>query len=295
MDFFKYAQYASIFVSNKTWWIPYLVGGLCFLIVYVFQAVALYTIAKREGYKNKWMAFVPFFNTYFIGVCGQKNRNIRTVDTKTVALAAAILEMFLVAGFVTLYVGSAYVDPYWQPNGNTYTDMFGQTRDELSLIGVPQDLNWALWFVNIGVYILDIIELIYIFANILVLSSFFQTYATRRYFIFTLTSVLFPIQGILFFVVRNNKGKNYRDYIRSEQERQYRMYQQYTRQNFDGNPYNQNPYSRSSGNPPYDGQSTPPPQQNGQQSGYGAPEDPFSEFGNPNSRNDPFNGGDNKN
>ena len=274
MDFFKYTHYAELFVPNSTWWVIYLVGGLCFLTVFVFQAVALYTIAKREGYKNKWMAFVPFFNTYYIGVCGQKNRTFRTVDTKTVALAAAILEVLVFAGFVLYYFAYAYVQPYFQQNGNTYTDWFGQTQNDYSYIGVPQDLAWAQWVVEVGVIILNVIELVYILANILVLSCFFQTYATRRYFLFTLTSALFPIQGILFFVVRNNKGMNYREFIRREQERQYRMYQQYTRQNFDGNPYNQNPYSRGNSYPQNDGQAAPPPPQ----SGNNAPEDPFSEF-----------------
>lgn len=284
MDFFKYAQIVSPFIKDDTWWLTYLVGGLCFLIVYVFQTVALYTIARREGYKNKWMAFLPFFNTYYIGVCGQKNRNIRAVDTKTVALVTAILEALLVAGFVTLYVASAYLEPYWQPNGNTYTDLFGQTRDEYSLIGVTQDLNWALWFYNVGSVILEVVELVYIFAHILVLSCFFQTYAARRYFIFTITSVLFPIQGILFFVVRNNRGMNYRDYIRSEQERQYRMYQQYSRQNFDGNPYNQNPYSGNAGYTPNYGQNANN-QQPQNESRPNAPEDPFSEFDGDNTKN----------
>lgn len=282
MDFFKYAQVADMFVTNKTWWVSYLVGGLCFLIVYVFQTVALFTIAKREGYKNKWMAFIPFFNTYFIGVCGQKNRNIRTVDTRTVALVAAILELVLFAGFVLYNVAYMYTLPYYQPNGNTYTDWLGQTYDEYSLIGVPQDLAWAYWCVEVGIYILYIVQIVYFFAEILVLSCFFQTYAARRYFLFTLTSVLFPIQGILFFVVRNNKGKNYREYIRSEQERQYRMYQQYNRQNFDGNPYNQNPYSRRGGYGYPSGDNQPNPQQ---QQSNGAPEDPFSEFDGDNKKN----------
>lgn len=291
MDFFKYAQIADVFVTNSTWWVSYLVGGLCFLIVFVFQAVALFTIAKREGYKNKWMAFLPFFNTYYIGVCGQKNRNIRMVDTKTLSLVAAILETLLFAGFVVLYVASAYLQPYYQSTGETYPDwLTGQTLDKYAYIGVPEDLAWAQWCVtSVFGTILEVVELVYIFAHILVLSCFFQTYAARRYFIFTLTSVLFPIQGILFFVVRNNKGMNYRDYIRGEQERQYRMYQQYSRQNFDGNPYNQNPYSRNAGYPPYEGQN-PNATTNGNT--QGAPEDPFSEFGS-GSSNDPFDNGDN--
>ncbi len=57
MDFFEYASFAMNFTD--TLWVQFLIGGLCFLIVFVFEAIALYTIARREGYKNKWMAY-PF-------------------------------------------------------------------------------------------------------------------------------------------------------------------------------------------------------------------------------------------
>ena len=94
-------------------------------------------------------------------------------------------------------------------------------------------------------------QLAFLVFEVFTLSAFFQTFAARRYMLFTITSVLFPVQGIIIFILRNNSGMNYREYIRREQERQYRMYQQYRRQqSFDQNPYNQNPYSRN----PYDGE-----------------------------------------
>ena len=46
MDFFEYANMARMFAN--TIWVQFLVGGLCFAIVFVFQAVALFTIASRE-------------------------------------------------------------------------------------------------------------------------------------------------------------------------------------------------------------------------------------------------------
>ena len=79
MDFFQYASYAAAFTD--TFWIQFLIGGLCFALVFAFQAIALFIIASREGYKNKWMAFIPFLNTYYIGVCAQKNK-FYNMDTK---------------------------------------------------------------------------------------------------------------------------------------------------------------------------------------------------------------------
>ena len=122
----------------------------------------------------------------------------------------------------------------------------------------------------------------------LLLICFFQTYACRRYVLFAITSVLFPIMGILFFIVRNNKAINYKEFLAAEQARQYQQYQQYRQQNYN-NPYNQNynqnPYNRN----PYN---NPP-----QNSGSGT--DPFDEFGGNSGnnsgntpQNDPFDGFD---
>ena len=104
MDFFQFASYAEFFVTlsmdangdvpNRLW-ICLLVGGLCFLIVYVFQVVGLMTIAKREGYKNRWQIFIPFFNTYYIGVCAQKNK-VYNVNARKFAIVTAVLELVMV-------------------------------------------------------------------------------------------------------------------------------------------------------------------------------------------------------
>lgn len=244
MDFFEYASLASAFVSDKLW-ISYLVGGLCFAVVFVFQAVAMYTIAGREGYGKRWMAFVPFLNTYYIGVCGQKNRAFRSVDTRTLALAAAVLEGVLFVGYLVYNIAIAQLHA-----ANCFIkveeDMLLGTIETQRLVPelVPDNLKWAGWCSEyLYDYILWWVNMIYLFLKVLVLSAFFQTYASRRYFLFTITSVFFPIQGILFFTVRNNRGLNYRDYYYREQERQYRAYRQYTQNNpYNNNPYNNNPY-----------------------------------------------------
>ena len=233
MDFFEYKNFAELFVYGNSWWVPYLVGGLCFAVVFIFQAVALYVISGRENYPHRWMAFVPFFNTYFIGVCAQKNRCFR-LDTKIVAISLACLEAALVLlnifseAAVTLLRDNGYLVPF--------TDViYGVTRYDVSPL-LPVSLGWAGWCFQYLEYIVLPINLIYLFVKVMVLSSFFQTYAARRYFLFTITSILFPIQGILFFVVRNNKGMNYGEYIRRQQEIQYRIYSQYRDQNYNNYP-----------------------------------------------------------
>ena len=117
------------------------------------------------------------------------------------------------------------------------------------------------------------VDLIFLALQVFVLSAFFQTFAARRYFLFTITSVLFPIQGILIFILRNNRGMNYREFMRREQERQYRVYQQYYRQNQGSDPYGQNGYQGGNYGDPYSGE-------NSSYGGNSGSSDPFSDLGN---------------
>lgn len=279
MEFFEFANVTEMFVSMyynesdpmRVIWLSLLIGGLCFALVYVFEAVALYTIAKKGGFKNGWMAFVPFLNTYYIGVLANKNK-IYKFDAKTVSAVLAVMEFIYVALSALYYIALSMIfsGGYAKP---VYEDLnYGGTI--ISVItgykpfNLPEGLNWAWWvFAHLQDYILSWYSLLYLVVNVFVLMSFFQTYACRRYWMFTLFSILFPVKGILFFAVRNNSGKNYRDYLREQQQRQYRMYQEYNRQS--GNPYNYNPYSNN--RPPQDPY-TPPPSQ-------GASGDPFGDFG----------------
>lgn len=285
MGFFEYASIADTIVEYfggvSPLWVSLTVGGLCFLIVYVFQAVGLYTIARRENLKNKWMAFVPFFNTYYIGVCGQKNKFFN-IDTKKIAIATAAIEVVVLCVYVLSFVAELAISPYLVPHTEE-SAYWSTTVWSLpdSFLTYNPDLKWASWCYNYLNYILAPLNIIYILGFVVVLNCFFQTYSAKRYFLFTITSVLFPVQGILIFSVRNNKGMRYADYVRAVQERAYRQYRD--QQNFNQNPYNQNPYSNGYNNPPYEDNRPPqPPQQPESKQ-----EDPFSEFGSPNN-NDPF-------
>ena len=236
MDFFKYTSIAVEF-APKELWVQLLLGGLCFAIVFIFEAIALYTIAVRNGYKNKWMAFIPFFNTYYIGVCSEKNR-FYNVSTKTIGLATAILEVVLVGLYTFSLVSSTLIDPYLVEVEDTYLGMSVITY-QINVDAVPENLKWAAWvFMYMDRYILRIVNLIFIILDMILLICFFQTYASRRYVLFAVTSILFPVMGILFFIVRNNKGVTYKDFVRAEQAKQYEQYQQYRQQNYN-NPYNQ--------------------------------------------------------
>lgn len=250
MDFVEFFEFGISFYTG-TDYIQELIYGLiiglvCFGVIYTFQAISLYTIGKRNGYGHLWMAFVPFVNTYYMGVVSEKNK-IFNVKPKYFSLALAILEFLLVAGNVIYYV-SVYVlggmgklelvEQSYTYMGYIYTSYVAQPSSS-----VPSAMAWMAWCFNYLGTICTYVNLAYVLIRVFVLISFFQTYAHGRYFIMALFSALFPIAGLIMFFIRKNKPMNYRDYTRMVQERRYRQYQQ--NQQY-GNPYNYNPYS---GNP----------------------------------------------
>lgn len=303
MDFFQFASYAEFFVTlsmdangdvpNRLW-ICLLVGGLCFLIVYVFQVVGLMTIAKREGYKNRWQIFIPFFNTYYIGVCSQKNK-VYNVNARKFAIATAVLELVMVIGYILYYVAAFAVWEYinWTPYSTSsgeilyyYANGFVET--------MPASMHWLGWiFMYFNDFVLSILEIVFIVFKLLLLMAFFRTYSARQYMLFSVVAAILPLQGILIYAVRNNKGMNYMDYLKKVRERNYRMYQQQY-----GNPYNQNPYSGGYNGGYDNGYNNGYYGQNGQGNAQGssAP-DPFDEYGSSsgNSNANPYNGGNSQN
>ena len=301
MDFFELLNYADLFTPYgsspfDSLWISLTIAGALFVILYVLEAIALWTISGREGYKHRWMSFIPFFNTYYIGVVSDKNR-FYNLPSKGVSLALAIIELLLVAGYILYYSIAGIVFA-----GGLY-DVITQTSSitgQTIVIGYQSSGvisgTWIGWiFDYLDIYILQWFNLVYLLLNVLVVISFFQTYACRRYVLMSLGAVIFPIKGILMFAVRNNTGMNYRDYVRGEQRRRYEMYQQYSNQNggnpYGGyNPYNGRPTAPPSDGKPYEGSSAPSGSDEDPFGGFGAsdggkssaaqPDDPFDEFKN---------------
>lgn len=257
-----------------------LIGGALYLVLYAFQAAALFRIAKREGFRNKWMAFVPFFNTYYVGVCAQKNKIYR-IDTRKFALAVAIVEAVTVAGFVLYYVSAFLLKDYL--SFTSYCPIEGLPNYRIISgysisADLPESLGWAAFMYEYGYdYIIQFFELAYLLLNILLVMAFFKTYAPKNFLLYTLLCIFFPISSILYFAVSGNRAMNYVEYVRAEQEKRYRMHQQYYAQY--GNPYNRG--NGGAGGPnPYE-----PPRS-------GGADDPFGEFsegsGGGQSGEDPF-------
>ncbi|MCD7728380.1 MAG: hypothetical protein LUI60_00480 [Clostridia bacterium] len=283
MDIFQFASYASTFTDKL--WISLLVGVLCFLIVYIFQGLGLYTIATREGYTKRWLAWIPFAQLYYIGVCAQKNKVFNNMGSRQFGLAVCIFDIIMFLGYVLYYVSYFLVKDYAYYTQTDYGYYYTYTLNFYNTL--PANLDWAAWiYAYFYDYILSWLELIFIIMKLFLFTAFYRTYSSRRYMLFSIVGSLLPVNGIIVYVVRNNKGINYNDYIRRVREENYRRYQQQQQ-----NPYNQNPYSRGYGAPPP--QDDPYSQQNnyGQQNTQGSAPDPFEEYGSSGSDNSGNNSG----
>lgn len=270
-----YGIYES-FVYKEYYWLYIAIGAVCFLVFYALQAVALYKIAVNNGYEKRWMAFVPVLNTYYVGVLSQKNR-VYSIKSKTMGIIASAVEgayvllsiLSVVATFVLFNGG--YAKPVFETQ--TYGGTYFEVLAGYEFTNLPASLGWTVGIYNIvGYYMLGIVELAVIVTQVLLYISFFQTYIPNHYFLYTLLTVLFPVRGLMMFLVRNNSAVSYRDYLAELQRRRYARYQEYMRGN--------NPYAGGQ-NDPYN-------------RGGSAEEDPFSEYGgspaNDGKDDDPFDG-----
>lgn len=276
-------------------WLYFLIGAVCFAVVYAFQAIGLYRIASREGYDKKWMAFVPFLNTYYIGVVADKNK-VYKFKAKQISLAAAILEFVYVVLSIIYYVAQflifdgGYATPEYSLGSYAGVETTYFTGYYV-LEALPHGLEWAGWvFRYFDDALLSWVGILQLVANVLLMIAFFQTYSCKHYVVFAIFAILFPIKGILIFAVRNNSGKNYGQYLKEKQQQQYQAYQEYMRRNGGYNNYNpngQNPYGGSyyGGNSapkdPFDGMGSGNNNSNGGSqgsSGSSSGGDPFEDF-----------------
>ncbi len=254
MNFIEWFKLGETSVKDVTNWqaqitFGLIVGVIGFGIFYALQTIALYTMGKNTNQKHLWMAFVPFFNIYFMGLLAEKNK-IFNKNPKDFALVLAIANGVMTVGWALYYIcyfnlcATGYI---------VFNNIEGWIIDYVEVTvstALPATLEWMGWMIIYGSEILSWANFAYVIFDIFVLLAFFQTYAYNKYYIFSFLSAILPVKGLLMFFVRKNQPVNYRDYVRAMQERQYRQYQQYQqfRQNnpYNGNPYNGNPYN---GNP----------------------------------------------
>ena len=232
-----------------------------YLILLVFGGIGLNKLAKKQGLKHRWMAFLPFFNTYYAGKLAGETQFFGQ-KMKRVGLYAMISEILYVALqlFVLVAVIISFFPQYLTlevENG----ELSGEPNDSM-----PAWVQPAITYGSLVAYLLWFFVIVF-FCVLYV--SFFRKYYARGPILLAFLSAVLPFRGFTIFAVRNNAPVDYNDYIR-------RRTQAYMR----GNGYNQPPYGPyGPGNGGY---------------GSGGPQngpDPFEGFGGPSGGNYGASGG----
>ncbi len=246
-----------------------LIAFAVWAIAFIFQGFGLYAMAKGQGLKNRWLVFVPFVSTWYMGKvageCRFFNRKVKNAGVwamVTQIIAAAVMFAFMASEFYLYY---AIGEPEKIPSAY-YPGFYEYVWSPTSRLG-----NYAYWYYRNGEFFFSIIGLVYeIFMFILVV-GILKKYTPKNHFGLSILSWFIPVsRGITFFVVRKRKAIDYEAYMQQRREAYFRQQQQYY--NRYGNPYNRpyggmnNPYGQNNGG-------TPPPSQEPPKQ-----EEPFSEF-----------------
>jgi len=114
-----------------------LMPNLLGIAAYILTALGMYTIAKRRGLSNPWLAWVPIGNLWILGsipdqyqqVAKNKKTNRRKILLwlyVAILVLTIIAVILFVAGIIQLVMNGHYFDPYF---GYGFTNYMGAKAD----------------------------------------------------------------------------------------------------------------------------------------------------------------------
>lgn len=272
----------GIIFGGLTWKIIVSALGMAltaWLMLFLLQSFGIMFMAKKQGFKRKWLAFIPFANIYYIGKLAGETR-IFSQRVKRAGLYAMIGQILATVLGALIIASNIYM----------YVVEGAPVFDEETGISYWPNLTGFSWkvdrFLNIGGYIFSIFQLIAELLMLMLLSGLYKKYSPRHYFILGMLALFIPLSRfIVIFVIQQNEPIDYEAYIKARREaymRQQQYYNQYS------NPYG-GPYSPYGQRPPYNQgnpysqgnpytQGNPYAQQNQTAQQPPKQEEPFAEF-----------------
>ena len=257
------------------------IAAAVWLALFILQGVGLFTMAKKAGLKNKWLAFVPFADLILMGklagTCSIFGRKVKR--SGLYAMLAALVSTLYFAAVIVAQILLFTIYRNESVDGSIWTNLTG--------FG-----NFVYNFYMISDLLGGIVELIYVILLFILLTGLYKKYYAKGYLILSWVGLFLPVSRyIVVFVLRNNKAIDYEAYMRAKREEYMRRnpygpYGPYGGPYNPGNqgPYNQGPYNQG----PYNqGPYNQGPYNQGPygQSGNGTPgqsgsaaDDPFAEF-----------------
>lgn len=234
-----------------------LVAIVCVMIAiriafYVLRSLGVYTLAKKNGIKNAFIAWIPYAWIYTAcKIIGNTRMFGWSFDKLAlwICILASVSGALTIAGFCLKDL--TYID-YILKGGTLEI-----TTEADGTYYTPQLKHGVIVAYNTLNAVNEILSLVVLVATVFTYINLFRKFVPQHYVLFAVLSVmgLFPI---FVFVVRNKAAVNYSDYIRSR----YYYY---------NDPYGQNPPPNASKPPEH-------PFEEFAERGEKDPGDPFSEF-----------------
>lgn len=167
------------------------------ILIYVFNSIALMTIAKRRGLSSPWIAWIPFCSGYALGkISDDINAKIgKRSSHRKVLLALTIIS----EGCIYLSLG-ILLQPF--VSMLSYLTRYGTMPAFYDAEALVMQMLLACGLAFIG----SILAIIYIIFYYIALYNVFKTYSQGNAVLFLVLSILISICSTIFlFVIRNHE------------------------------------------------------------------------------------------
>ncbi len=233
------------------------------IALFVLQGVGIYTMATKQGFKKRGLAFVPFVNLWYIGkLAGECHFFGQRM--KRAGMYAMIAQILVAVVSILTIAAEQYL---WMTQG---APKIATGYDYYYWTGLSGFALHASRFFDVSGYVLPIFQLFVEIFLVVVMMGLCKKYAPKNYTMLGLLVLFVPASRcIILFVLRKRQPIDFEAYMRARHEAFMRAQQQYyNRQNPYGNPYG-NPYNTP--NSPYGGPGK-------DEKTAAKPADPFEEF-----------------
>lgn len=191
-------SYSYDYLENGMWLLmrtlfsmPTLMG----IAAYVLTALALYTVAKRRGLKNPWLAWIPVADSYLLGSLSDQYRYVVNGENKSKRKILLVLRILIAVMSTALF--AVLIAMCIQAFGGI---MRGIGEDEL----VDQILGLALSLFGLSLPLIGI-AIAYTVFRYMALYDVYKSMDPNNCILFLVLSILFGITRPFFLFFSRNR------------------------------------------------------------------------------------------
>ncbi|WMJ21858.1 hypothetical protein RBG61_07545 [Paludicola sp. MB14-C6] len=180
------------------------------VVFYIFEAVSLYTIAKKRGIANPWISFIPIVNKYMVGAIAD---NINAYINKRTSYRYLLIILNIVTQVMSIFFYIAYFK-FLLSDGLSWLieDPSMYTQNMLPFMGLSG--------------IVSLVSIAYIVFYFIAMYRIFVDYNQRNAVLFTVLSIFFRGVGLPYFFLFSLRNKPSASLYYAQQMQQNAMHYQ---------------------------------------------------------------------